>query len=103
MANFWQTIVHHVQGGSGQPDLYSGWLNAFIFWNESGDCLMTKSKDRENRDWDFENTLHIGNVIYHQVGTDDVAFGWASVDVQIDDTYNGHGVYMTTMIAGSVG
>jgi hypothetical protein len=42
MANFWQTIVHHVQGGSGQPDLYSGWLNAFIFWNESGDCLMTK-------------------------------------------------------------
>ncbi len=32
-----------------------------------------------------------------------MAFGWASVDVQIDDTYNGHGVYMTTMIAGSAG
>ncbi|KAE9364239.1 hypothetical protein N431DRAFT_519504 [Stipitochalara longipes BDJ] len=95
MANFWQTIVHHVQGGSGQPDRYSGWLNAFIFWNESGDCLMKKHE--------IQNTLHIGNVIYHQVGTDDVAFGWASVDVKIDDTHNGHGIYMTTMIAGSIG
>ena len=68
---------------------------------------MNKSQNRQY-DWDFdleeefENTLHIGDFIYHQVAADDVAFGWSSVDVQID-TPNGHGVYMTTMIAGSVG
>jgi Domain of unknown function (DUF4419) len=38
-SGFWQTIVHHHPGESGQPDHYSGWLDAFMFFDESGDSL----------------------------------------------------------------
>lgn len=108
MVGFWQTILSHIEGGSGEPESYSGWLNAFMFWTDEGENLKQKYDKREI-DWEFyldlkdEGALYLDDVAYHQVPADDVAFGWTTVDVQIYDTYNGHGVYMTTMIAGSVG
>lgn len=108
MAGFWQTILHHIEGGSGQPESYSGWLNAFLFWTDEGECLKQKY-DNEEKDWDYyldlkdEGILYLDDVAFLEVAADDVAFGWTTVDVQIDDTYNGHVKYMTTMMAGSVG
>jgi Domain of unknown function (DUF4419) len=51
----------------------------------------------------FANRLRIDGHPFHRVRPQDIPQSWVSVDVQIHDTYHGHGVYMTTMIAGSVG
>ncbi|TVY73418.1 hypothetical protein LSUE1_G005040 [Lachnellula suecica] len=55
--------------------------------------------------WDelpSENLCFDGS-IYPRIETARLVPGYVDVNVQIDDTYNGNGIYMVKMIAGSVG
>jgi len=47
--------------------------------------------------------ITLDDVRYGRIDIDHVVHGWVSVDVRIDDTYHGNGIYTTNMIAGSVG
>ncbi|CZR54901.1 uncharacterized protein PAC_04786 [Phialocephala subalpina] len=50
-----------------------------------------------------ESKLRIDDVTYHRLRTKDITQGWVDIDIQINDTYHGHGVYYVKMYAGSVG
>jgi hypothetical protein len=128
--DFWQRILHHLPGGSGQPDYYSGWLAVFSFWSSSGVCLYeetpplrepSKLKKKACKRCYYVKKkgaadpsafgscscpgrgLTLDDVHYGRIQVDSVVQGWVSVDVRIDDTYYGNGIYTTNMIAGSVG
>ena len=47
--------------------------------------------------------LTLDDVRYGRIQVDSVVQGWVNIDVRIDDTYYGNGIYTTNMIAGSVG
>lgn len=91
--NFWQRIADYRVGGSG-ADYLSGWLTAFCFWDEKGNCTQ---KDRYGM-------LQLDGVSYAPLDWDDVPPGWASVPVELDlDENGGATVRKCRLLAGSVG
>ena len=95
--DFWNRIVASWSIGSGM-DYYSGWITAFIFWDEEG-----KAFDKRSRWWEKEDgvePLLLDGVTYHTVSIKDVPPGFCTVPVKVDD--NGDKI-MAEMLAGSVG
>jgi hypothetical protein len=90
--DFWQNIVHYSSGGSG-PSYLSGWITAFCFWDEDGRSLFPSCHA-------YGYCTVLDDVQYHQVDTNDIPPGSASVPVKLDDNGN---EYDTIMVAGSVG
>ncbi|KAL1793392.1 hypothetical protein ACET3X_008374 [Alternaria dauci] len=99
--DFWSKIAHRLGGGSG-PSYLGGWLTAFCFWNDKGQCMYDQQKGSNSRSYRASNQdeLELDGVSYHQVDTSDIPSGFASVPVLVDD--NGK-EYKTKMIAGSLG
>ena len=102
--SFWQRIAHVYRMGSGTK-YYSGWITAFCFWKEDGQCLY---KVPGSEDF-LENTesekrmlplLKLDGVSYHRIDSDEVPPGYSSVPVKVDD--NGD-EFDAMMVAGSVG
>lgn len=87
--SFWQRAMSRHAGGSG-PTYYSGWVTAFCFWNEDGNCLYRRHDD----------PLVLDGIDYHWIQSDDVPPGWGKVPVKVND--NGEEIE-TEMVAGSVG
>lgn len=71
MTGFWQTILYHIEGGSGLPEGYSGWLDAFLFWTDEGECLKLKAENRNTfcagdfSDEELEDPLGLDDVVFH--------------------------------------
>ncbi len=107
--DFWQKIAHHSGGGSG-PTYLSGWITAFCFWDEKGRTLHVPGRNPPSSSVtetfgrsSFRGSapeLKLDGVKYHKVDTQDIAPGWVSVPVKVDD--NGT-IHDTRMAAGSVG
>jgi hypothetical protein len=103
--DFWQKIAHYSGGGSG-PTYLSGWITAFCFWDEKGKALHRPGANPPTLAATMKSygqptpVLTLSDVRYHRVGTNDIAPGWLSVPVIVDD--NGT-LYNTRMVAGSVG
>ncbi|KAL9106429.1 MAG: hypothetical protein Q9227_008517 [Pyrenula ochraceoflavens] len=91
---FWQQIANYRVGGSG-ADYLSGWLTAFCFWNESGQCTHPLN---DNGGY---NRLILDGVGYTMVDWEDVPPGWATVPLEID--FDDNQVHKCRMLAGSVG
>ncbi|KAF5007058.1 hypothetical protein FDECE_6603 [Fusarium decemcellulare] len=87
--DFWNTIATHNPVGSG-TDFISGWMTAFCFWDEDGNC---KPRFRKQ-------SLTLEGVRYPTVNIDKVPVGFASVPVNVND--NGDSINCT-MLAGSLG
>ncbi|CAN9265040.1 unnamed protein product [Alternaria alternata] len=96
---FWSKIAHHLGGGSG-PSYLGGWLTAFCFWNDKGECMYDQQTESRNP-WETDSDrLELDGVSYHDVDISNIPNGFASVPVLVDD--NGK-EYKTKMIAGSLG
>ncbi|KAF1943610.1 hypothetical protein EJ02DRAFT_432988 [Clathrospora elynae] len=80
------------------PDFLSGWLTAFCFWNNDGKCLYRQKNVDHLRAW--ERACELDGIAYHQVATEEIPNGFASVPVKVND--NGT-TYHTKMIAGAIG
>lgn len=96
--DFWSKIAHRLGGGSG-PSYLGGWLTAFCFWNDKGECMYDQKGSRDPWETDSDR-LELDGVSYHEVDISDIPNGFASVPVLVDD--NGK-EYKTKMIAGSLG
>ncbi|RYN20296.1 hypothetical protein AA0112_g10715 [Alternaria arborescens] len=96
--DFWSKIAHRLGGGSG-PSYLGGWLTAFCFWNDKGECMYDQKGPRNPWETDSDR-LELDGVSYHEVDISDIPNGFASVPVLVDD--NGK-EYKTKMIAGSLG
>ena len=94
--DFWQKICHYRNGGSG-PSYLSGWLTAFIFFDEKGKKLRTRGVERRQN---APQGLVLDGLRFHTVDTVDIPQGWVTVPIAVDD--NGH-KYKARMVAGSVG
>lgn len=101
IVDFWNRAVHET-GGSGS-DYLSGWVTAFCFWDEDGKSLYGEPK-RPVTGEDFAGSnagLELDDgLLHHDVDTEDIPCGFASVPVKVND--NGT-IYRTKMLAGSVG
>ncbi|KAF9171509.1 hypothetical protein BGX21_001821 [Mortierella sp. AD011] len=127
--DFWNRIVHEIQGGC-SPLYLSGWATAFVAFDEGGkwighslvnesyyseDLASLSASDffakhtRKNEiflsPFDFEEMPKIENIVldgapYHYVTSNQVPNGYAEVDVTIDD--NGVAI-PSKMVAGHVG
>lgn len=88
---FWQTIVdEHKPNGSGRVT-YSGWITAFCYWDEKGECLH-----KANSGWGGGSSS-AGSV---RLSRSDIPVGFSKVPV----TLLNQGVKIPTeMVAGSVG
>ena len=93
LVTFWDKCAHYIAGGSG-PDYISGWITAFCFWDEDGNCLYQNAKDYFAH---FEG--EDDHIKYHLIESEAIPAGHASVPVKVND--NGK-EYDTTMVAGSV-
>lgn len=92
--DFWGKCITRIYGGSG-PAGISGWITAFCFWDEDGECLAYRDKRPTKL---FPDDFVSGR--FHEIEEDKIPVGFASVPVTVDD----NGVeYKTTMLAGSVG
>lgn len=114
VVGFWQKIMHHHPLGSGNPDMYSGWVTAFSYWDECGGALFGPGYEYWYEGWKNPERLKLGDlkgpdglpiddVEYHCIRTRDLVQGFVTVKARVDDTFNGNGVYMVQMTAGSVG
>ncbi|KAH7111229.1 hypothetical protein EDB81DRAFT_671687 [Dactylonectria macrodidyma] len=84
---FWGRIAH-ISRECG-PDLLSGWITAFIFWNDRGDQVHHHTSSRHG----LEASMHV-------VLMRDIPLGFTSVPVKVLE--NGMGRSMR-LFAGSVG
>ena len=93
--DFWNRVVTAWHMGSGM-DYYSGWITAFMFWDEDGKPLNTNSRYVNKK---IQQLVLDGNT-YPVVDMGDVPRGYSTVPVKIDD--QGHEL-TAEMLAGSVG
>lgn len=101
VSEFWSKIAHQT-GGSG-PYFLSGWITAFCFWDEEGNCLYKNGAIPPVTLEEFAGRragCELDGVYFHRVDTDDIPPGYASVPVTVND--NGR-IYHTELTAGSVG
>jgi hypothetical protein len=101
--DFWQRILHRHAGGSGEPNKYSGWLTAFSFWNDDGDCLYKERAGKwqsGRRPKAHSGVLTLDGATYHLIKTDDITQGWVSADVKVHEQKN---EYTVRMYGGTVG
>ncbi|KAE8167930.1 hypothetical protein BDV40DRAFT_252127 [Aspergillus tamarii] len=99
--DFWSKCAHET-GGSG-PYYLSGWITAFCFWKEDGECLYRDGPIGPVTLQAFAGDragCELDGILYHRVDTDDIPCGFASVPVKVND--NGD-EYNTRMVAGLVG
>lgn len=103
--NFWRAIVD-VNHFSGISD-YSGWITAFMFWDEKGRCLHRlpvqspeASHHRSTQPPLQHDDLVLDGIHFQRLRVDKIPSGWCQVPVTLDD--NGK-VFNTEMIAGSIG
>ncbi|KAL9111169.1 MAG: hypothetical protein Q9227_004432 [Pyrenula ochraceoflavens] len=100
IADFWNRCAHETSGSG--PFYLSGWVTAFCFWDEDGNCL--NGNPERPVTWKAFQGRNAGceldNVLYHRVDTDKISPGYAFVPVTVDD--NGK-LYNTKLLAGSVG
>ena len=98
--DFWQKIAHRSGGGSG-PSYLSGWITAFICWEDNGKPLFPSPSEQGNiHAYRHKPGYSLDDVHYHRVDIQDIPSGYSSVPVKLDD--NGL-LSNTIMIAGSVG
>ncbi|KAK5112704.1 hypothetical protein LTR85_011215 [Meristemomyces frigidus] len=96
VVDFWNHILTSWNMGSG-ADFYSGWITAFIFWDEDGKVLNGRNYSSID---DMLPPLTLDGITYHRVTADDVPPGFCTVPVTIVD--NGAKI-SAEMLAGSVG
>ncbi|RHZ17842.1 hypothetical protein DYB37_011244 [Aphanomyces astaci] len=87
---FWQRICHTEGGGSG-PSFLSGWITVFSVFDVDG---KWQGDERVIRSWGEETTCE-----FPVVDLDDVAPGYLTVDVTIDDNGVEH---KSVMFAGQM-
>jgi hypothetical protein len=86
--DFWRRIcVEHLPNGSGTTT-YSGWITAFCFWNEKGDCLHGPAPSALSRSSEV------------RLRRADIPTGFVKVPVNLIDAGT---VIPHEMIAGSMG
>lgn len=95
--NFWRKIAHE-SGGSG-PTYLSGWITAFLFWDENGECLYPSGPIEIHEDGHNSRTFLDVN-LYHRLQLRDIPCGYCSVPVEVNDNCK---MYDTVMVEGSVG
>lgn len=101
--SFWDRMVHHVGRGSG-PSFYSGWLTAFMFWDDEGKSLYEEGlgpinrrvRGREPRRTELDGAK------YHTVESTKIPKGYTSLPMHIQDNTKGRSYY-GLIVAGSVG
>lgn len=96
--SFWQRVMCVERNASG-PTYYSGWITAFCFWDEDGECLY-KIRDVGGTWRKPVEHLSLNGVKYHKIDSDTIPPGWGKVPVKLDD--NGEEIE-AEMVAGSVG
>jgi hypothetical protein len=73
---FWQKILHHDSGGSGQPDIYSRWLTVFSFWDSDGKCIYKEAKEPTKRKKKRgDPRLVLDGVMYGRIRSEDITQG----------------------------
>jgi len=87
--NFWNRIYSRRSMASG-PSTYTGWINAFCFWDSKGKRISRPSPE----------ALELDGVRYHAVSGNEVPSGYLTVPAKIID--NGR-EYQAELFAGSVG
>jgi len=88
---FWQGVVdEHKPNGSGQT-AYSGWITAFCYWDEKGECLH-----KARSGWGHAG----GSASGVMLSTSEVPTGFTKVPVTL---IHGGNKIPTEMVAGSVG
>lgn len=99
--DFWLTLVHREgQDSGGDLETLSGWITAFIFWDERGNCLADKLHSFE-----FITRHRIGfldGVQYHLIRPTWIPEGLVSVPVVAHNSVTKEEIH-TIMVAGSVG
>ncbi|MCJ1308019.1 hypothetical protein MMC25_001669 [Agyrium rufum] len=109
---FWNRIAHVTAMGSG-TDYYSGWISAFCFWDDDGQCLDHKSYRYPGgkslteltvaSKWnDSDSFLALDDVLYHRVDVNNVPSGYSTVPVDIRPEA-GEYVFEASLLAGSMG
>ncbi|KAI0472106.1 hypothetical protein GGR56DRAFT_106759 [Xylariaceae sp. FL0804] len=96
--DFWQRIADYRVGGSG-ADYLTGWLTAFCFWTENGECTFPLEETEGRSQWALR-ALRLDDACYTSVDWKDLPPGWASVPLEI---INDGQVRKCRMLAGSVG
>ncbi|KIM58559.1 hypothetical protein SCLCIDRAFT_90807, partial [Scleroderma citrinum Foug A] len=91
---FWSKVAHFESLGSG-PMWLSGWITAFMAFNEKGQWKGDSQHDNE-----YGNVLVLDGVRYPRLDSDKVPAGYAQVDVTLEIKQKD---YPTALIAGSVG
>ena len=97
--SFWQHIAHVYWMGSATK-YYSGWITAFCFWREDGQCLYKVPGSEDFLENEMLPLLKLDGVSYHRIDSDEVPPGYSSVPVKVND--NGD-EFDAMMVAGSVG
>ncbi|KAL9122035.1 MAG: hypothetical protein Q9187_001412 [Circinaria calcarea] len=103
---FWNGMVSYDMGSGSES--YTGWITAFCFWDRDGKCLCHTRQNTNSQPLDAffddekeeEESFGLDGAIYHEVDSEDVAPGYTSVSVEVDD--NGD-EFKAMMVAGSVG
>ncbi|KAK5682333.1 hypothetical protein LTS10_005459 [Elasticomyces elasticus] len=89
---FWNKVVNRKSQGSGDTYL-SGWITAFCFWGDKGECLAKPGE--------VDEPLTLDGIEYHAIETNfRVPLGMITVPLLIIDSV---GVDETVMVAGSTG
>ncbi|EGN99310.1 hypothetical protein SERLA73DRAFT_160747 [Serpula lacrymans var. lacrymans S7.3] len=92
--DFWSKVANFEKFGSG-PTWLSGWITAFMVFDEKGCWKADESKMQDG-------VLILDGVSYPLLDSDEVPSGYAQVDVMLQLKEGGKN-YLTCLVAGSVG
>ncbi|KAF2798326.1 hypothetical protein K505DRAFT_346643 [Melanomma pulvis-pyrius CBS 109.77] len=98
LKDFWLQICH-LEGGNGSagPDVFTGWITAFMYWTQEG-------KRNILSDWygGGHSVVKLDGQAFPAIAKVDVPKGVVTVPVTLKD-YNTGTLIETTVVAGSVG
>ncbi|KAG2121625.1 hypothetical protein DEU56DRAFT_95395 [Suillus clintonianus] len=94
--DFWGKVAHYERGGSG-PTWLSGWITAFMVFDEKGQW----TPDKQRRDYE-DSELILDGVSYPFLDSDEIPAGYAQVDVTLQREIGGK-EYPTALTAGLIG
>lgn len=89
--DFWQQIFSKTRQGSGLKEHFSGWITAFCFWDEKGNCMYCLPDT---------DALTIDGIQYPIIRPNAIPPGWSKVPVTVND--NGD-KFQAQMFAGCAG